>query len=203
MAVDNASCVGRLILVRHGESEGNRDRTFTQNPRVPLTARGCEQARAAGLQIAKRYKPMRIVASPYLRAWRTAEVIAQVLGLQIQTEPDLHEQSFGIFAGQPYDALLSDPAYHEGPRWHWRPQGGESLSDVYERVVPIFERITGESGGQDVVIVSHGGVMLALCAYVTGSWDGVTLTPNAGIVVVEHRAGRYSPPLTLAGEVAP
>jgi broad specificity phosphatase PhoE len=203
MAVENADSTGRLILVRHGESEGNRERTFTQDQRVALTARGREQASAAALQIAKRYKPIRIMASPYLRAWQTAEVIAEVLGLGVQAVPGLHEQNFGIFAGQPYDALLSDPAYHEGPRWHWRPQGGESLTDVYERVVPIFERITGESGGQDVVIVSHGGVMLALCAYVTGSWDGVTLTPNAGIVVVEHRAGRYSSPLTLAGEVAP
>jgi broad specificity phosphatase PhoE len=203
MAVENADSIGRLILVRHGESEGNRDRTFTQDQRVPLTACGREQARAAGLQIAKRYRPTRIVASPYLRAWQTAEVIAEVLGLEVQAVPGLHEQDFGVFAGQPYDALLSDPAYHEGPRWRWRPQGGESLSDVYERVVPIFERIAGESGGREVVIVSHGGVMLALCAYVTGSWDGVTLTPNAGIVVVEHRAGRYSPPLTLAGEVAP
>jgi broad specificity phosphatase PhoE len=203
MVADNADSPGRLILVRHGESEGNRDRTFTQDPRVPLTARGREQARAAGLQIAKTYKPMRVVASPYRRAWQTAEVIAEVLGLAVQAIPGLHEQNFGIFAGQPYDALLSDTAYHEGPRWHWRPQGGESLVDVYERVVPIFERITWESDGRDVVIVSHGGVILALCAYVTGSWDGVTLTPNAGIVVVEHRAGRYSPPLTLAGEAVP
>jgi len=201
MAVENADSIGRLILVRHGESEGNRTRTFTQNPRVPLTAYGREQARAAGLQIAKRYKPTRIVASPYLRAWQTAEVIAEVLGLGVQAVPDLREQSFGVFAGQPYDALLSDAAYQDGPRWDWRPQGGESLADVYGRVVPVFERITGESGGRDVVIVSHGGVMLALCAYVTGSWDGVTLTPNAGIVVVEHRAGRYSAPLTLATEI--
>jgi broad specificity phosphatase PhoE len=201
MAVENADSIGLLILVRHGESEGNRDRTFTQNPQVPLTAHGREQARAAGLRIARQYEPTRIVASPYLRAWQTAEVIAEVLGLGVQAEPDLREQNFGVFGGQPYDALLSDAAYHDGPRWDWRPQDGESLTDVYERVVPVFERITGESGGRGVVIVSHGGVMLALCAYVTGSWDGVTLTPNAGIVVVEHRAGRYSAPLILAGEV--
>ena len=201
MAVENAGRVGRVILVRHGESEGNRDRTFTQNPQVPLTAHGREQARAAGLRIAQRYKPTRIVASPYLRAWQTAAAIAGVLGLRVEADPDLREQSFGVFAGQPYDALLSDAAYHEGPRWHWRPQGGESLTDVYQRVVPVFEHITAEGSGRDIVIVSHGGVMLALCAYVTGSWDGITVTPNAGIVVVEHRAGRYSAPLILADEV--
>jgi broad specificity phosphatase PhoE len=201
MTAENADSAGRVILVRHGESEGNRDRTFTQNPQVPLTAHGREQARAAGLRIAQRYTPTRIVASPYLRAWQTAEVIAEVLGLPIEAEADLREQSFGVFAGEPYDALLGDAAYHEGPRWDWRPQGGESLTDVYQRVVPVIDRVAAESSGRDVVVVSHGGVMLALCAYVTGSWDGITVTPNAGIVVVEHRAGRYSAPLMLAGEV--
>lgn len=191
---------GRLILVRHGESEGNRDRTFTQNPQVPLTPLGREQARAAALRIAQQYRPSRIVASPYVRAWQTAEIIGAVLGLPVDPEPQLREQSFGVFAGQPYDALLSDAAYHDGPRWHWRPEGGESLTDVYERVVPVFERLTRASDETDVILVSHGGVMLAICAYVTGSWDGVTVTPNAGIVVVEHTGGTYSAPLTLAGD---
>lgn len=187
----------RLILVRHGESEGNRDRTFTQNPQVPLTPRGREQARAAAQRIAQQYRPTRIVASPYLRAWETAGIIGAVLGLPVRPEPQLREQSFGIFAGQPYDTLLADAAYQDGPHWQWRPQGGESLVDVCARVVPVFERLTRENGTTDVVLVSHGGVMLAICAYLAGSWDGIAVTPNAGIVVVEHANGRYSAPIVL------
>src|SRR5512140_1208862 len=98
----------RLILVRHGESEGNRDRTFTQSSDVPITAVGREQARATGALIAKHFRPARIVASPYARARQTAEIIAAVCGLGIELEAALREQSFGIFAGQPYDALVSD-----------------------------------------------------------------------------------------------
>jgi broad specificity phosphatase PhoE len=212
----------RLILVRHAESEGNRDRTFTQSSDVPITVAGREQARAAAARIAKAFRPARIVTSPYARARQTAEIIAAALDLDawrtwqpaatngsgpekgrrppaLEVEPDsaLREQSFGIFAGQPYEALLTDAAYHEGPRWQWRPQGGESLVDVYERVVPAFERIARESVERDVVLVSHGGVMLALCAFVTGSWDGLSVTPNAGVLVVEHHDGRYTPPLTV------
>ena len=96
--------------------------------------------------------------------------------------------------------MLSDAAYHEGPRWNWRPQGGESLADVYERVVPAFDRVARGANGQDVVIVSHGGVMVTLCAYVCGSWEGVTVTPNAGVVVVERHDGRYTPPVVLQDE---
>lgn len=198
MISENVDGPGRLILVRHGESEGNRDRTFTQNSAVPLTPFGREQARAAAVRIAQSYSPTRIVASPFVRARETAEIIAEVVRLRVQAEADLREQSFGIFAGQPYEVLLGDASYDDGPRWHWRPQGGESLNDVYARVVPVFERVARESTGQDVVLVSHGGVMLALCAYVTGSWDDLTVTPNAGIVVVEHRGGTYAPPLTMA-----
>ena len=191
----------RLLLVRHGESEGNRDRTFTQHPDVPLTPFGREQARAAARRMATRYRPSRIIASPFARARQTAEIIAEALGLSVEFDAAFREQSFGIFAGQPYDALISDAAYHEGPRWNWRPEAGESLTDVYERVVPAFDRVARSAQGQDVVIVSHGGVMVTLCAYVTGSWDGVSITPNAGVVIVERHGDRYTPPVALEDNV--
>ncbi len=197
MTAETNNGAGRLILVRHGESEGNRDRTFTQSPDVPLTPYGSKQARAAAERIAKRYVPVGMVASPFARARETAQIIANTLALTVAIEPALREQSFGIFAGQPYDALLADATYHDGPRWNWRPPGGESLGDVYERVVPAFDRIARTYAQHDVVIVSHGGVMLALWAYVAGSWDGASVPPNAGIVVVEQRDGRYAPPLRV------
>lgn len=189
---------GRLILVRHGESEGNRDRKFTQHVDVALTDTGREQARAAGETIARLFKPSRIFASPYARARHTAEIIGEVVGLPVETEPDLREQSFGVFAGQPYESLLSDAAYHDGPRWSWRPTEGESLIDVYERAVPALERIARAWIGHDVIVVSHGGVMLALCAFFGGGdWEKQTVAPNAGIVVVEHTGDTYSLPVRI------
>ena len=110
MSDESDSRPTRLLLVRHGESEGNRDRTFTQNPDVPLTPFGREQARAAAHRVAKGYRPSRIVASPFTRARQTAEIIAAVLGLSVDLDAAFREQSFGIFAGQPYEALLSDAA---------------------------------------------------------------------------------------------
>lgn len=189
-----------MILVRHGESEGNRDRTFTQSEQVPLTDLGREQARAAAQKIAARYKPARIVSSPYARAHDTAQIIAAHFGLPVEIEADLREQSFGVFAGQPYLSLLSDAAYHEGPRWNWCPQDGESLVHVAERAVPVFERLVREGAGKDTIVVSHGGVMLALSAFVSGGWEGISVTANAGVVLVEFCDGSYSPPLTIGDE---
>ncbi|HXQ20459.1 MAG TPA: histidine phosphatase family protein [Candidatus Acidoferrales bacterium] len=200
MSRDETHNGARLILVRHGESEGNRDRTFTQSPEVPLTPNGREQVRATAERIAASYAPARIVASPYTRARQTAEIIGALLALPVELEAAFREQSFGVFAGQPYDTVLRDAAYHDGPRWQWRPPGGESLMDVSARVVPAFERLAGAAAGQDVVVVSHGGVMLALCAHVTGSWDGLSVTPNAGVVVVERRRGRYAPPHAVVND---
>jgi probable phosphoglycerate mutase len=193
----NAPQKGRLILVRHGESEGNRDRQFTQDVDVPLTELGREQARAAGEKIARLCTPKRLFASPYARARHTAEIVGQIVNLPVEIEPDLREQSFGVFAGKPYESLLSDAAYHEGPRWNWRPHEGESLVDVYERAVPVLERIARAWAGHDVIVVSHGGVMLALCAFAGGGWEKQTVAPNAGIVVVEHDGTTYGLPVQV------
>src|SRR5271170_6281755 len=95
---------GRLILVRHGESEGNRDRIFTTSPSIGLTDAGREQARAAAERIAAKFKPRIIVSSPYVRAQQTAEIIAARLELPIVIEPNLHERRFGDLRGKPYDA---------------------------------------------------------------------------------------------------
>ncbi len=181
----------RLILVRHGESEGNRDRTFTQSPEVPLTEIGHRQAQDAAERIRHRHAPQRIVSSPYRRAHQTAEIIARAIGLGIELEPELREQSFGVFAGKPYTALLADASYHEGPRWAWRPEGGESLVDVAGRAVPAVKRIVARAEENEIVIVSHGGVMLAICAHVNGGWEGVPVSPNCGIVIIEIESGRW------------
>jgi len=52
---------------------------------------------------------------PFTRARQTAEIIAAVLGVKVELEAAFREQSFGIFAGQPYESLVGDAAYHDGP----------------------------------------------------------------------------------------
>jgi broad specificity phosphatase PhoE len=195
---DEAADRGRLILVRHGESEGNRDRTFTHNSDVPLTELGEEQARRAGTHIVERFRVACIVASPYARAHHTAKIIAAIVGLPVEIDTALHEQSFGVLAGQPYEALLSEPEYGVGPRWQWRPRGGESLEDVQARVVPAIENIAASNADRDVVVVSHGGVMVSICAHALGSWDDAAVAPNGGVVVIEHRNGKFLRPETLS-----
>jgi ribonuclease H / adenosylcobalamin/alpha-ribazole phosphatase len=190
--------VGRLVLVRHGESEGNRDRVFTLTPDVPITPRGAEQARASGLAIRDRYRPVHVVSSPFVRARQTAAIIAEVLGhpKDVEIVPDLCERSYGDLAGSPYDTPRPD---HDPTRyWEWCPPGGETLAAVARRVGVVLDALASAWPSDDVVVVSHGGVMLALHKHVQGAWGTPRqVTRNAGIVVVEHRDGRYGPLVDL------
>lgn len=180
----------RFVCVRHGESEGNRDRRFCATPDVPLTPLGREQARAAALQLRTHFAPQRIVSSPYRRAQETATIFAEVLGLPVDIEPALREHSIGIYAGQPYEAVLTDPAYQSEPFWQWRPPGGESLADVATRVVPAIARLASTAASGDIVLVTHAGVVIALTAAAHGgSWERVKAPRNAEIVVFEYANG--------------
>ncbi len=171
--------MGRLVLIRHGESEGNRDRVFTRTPEVPLTEAGRAQVRRG------------IVSSPFLRARQTATVLAEWLALPVRVEEDLREQSYGELAGQPYAALRDASDYDPERYWLWRPPGGETLVEVAARAGPALDRLAAGARGNDVVVVSHGGVMMALWRHVTGEWRMGRVARNAGLVVVEHEAGGY------------
>jgi broad specificity phosphatase PhoE len=184
--------VGRLILVRHGESEGNRDRIFTRTPDVPITDLGADQARATGMVIRDSFRPTHVVASPFWRARQTAAIIADVLGheKEVQIVPDLRERSYGTLAGQPYDTPR--PELDLLHYWEWCPPGGETLETVAIRAGAVLDALREAWADDDVVVVSHGGVMMALHKHVQGAWDTTRqVTRNAGIVLVEHDGKRY------------
>lgn len=184
----------RVLLVRHGESEGNFERCFSPNPHIELTDRGVEQARAAGRLIAGGFSPTRIVASPFRRAFRTAGIIAGETGFEadIHVEHDLRERDIGELAGRPYGWMREHPDYRADRFWEWRPAGGESLVDVQGRAAPVLQRILAEGPDGDIVVVSHGGVMLALCAHVEGSWLRPHVARNCEVLVVESTPGGLS-----------
>lgn len=183
---------GRLLLVRHGESVGNFEKRFSPDPHIELTERGVEQARAAGRWIRARFAPVAVVSSPFRRAQRTARLIADEIGFAgpIQTEHDLRERDIGELAGRPYDWMREHPAYRPERFWEWRPQGGESLLDVQARAAPVLERLIDAAEG-DVVVVSHGGVMLALCARIEGDWLRPKVARNCEVIVVERGASGF------------
>lgn len=191
--------MGRLLLIRHAESEGNRDQVFTATPLVPLTPRGRLQARAAAAWVDGRHAPSRVVSSPFQRARETATIIAEVLRLPIVVEDDLRERDYGLLAGQAY--ATPRPDYDRERYWTWRPEAGETLEEVLVRVGAVLDRLAADAPHDDVIVVSHGAVMMAAHRHVTGAWlPAGRVVRNAGIVVVEHRDGRYRGAIEVPGE---
>jgi probable phosphoglycerate mutase len=193
--------MGRLILVRHGESEGNVTRIFATTPiTLALTALGRQQAREAAAVIQPIAHPRIVIASPYLRARDTAAIIAEELRLPMEIREGLHEREAGEFAGQPYDAIHEAKGFDPARPWAWIPPGGESYEHVRDRVGPILNELIARFPDDDVIVVSHGGVMVAMWAHMTGRWDDAPVPANCGIVLAEHRQGQFLEPRLLGGQ---
>lgn len=195
--------MSKLILVRHGESSGNRDRIYATSPHdLPLTELGYFQAQDVAGRIAALFQPQIVVTSAYRRASETARIIAGALGLPLQIEADLHEREIGAHRGRAYDSFLTEPDYDPLRPWAWRPEGGESYEEVQARVGPVLDRLAAAHPSKDVIVVSHGGVMACLWSYVTGSWDDTHVPPNCGLVLIEHGSSGYSLPRVIDGAVS-
>jgi broad specificity phosphatase PhoE len=190
--------VGNLILVRHGESVGNRDRVFALAPHeLPLTELGYAQAQTAAKRIGELFRPTLVVSSEYVRASETARIIAGALGVPLRVELNLHEREVGAHRGRSYDSFLESPDYDAARPWTWKPEGGESYEEVQRRVAPILDRLAAGHAAEDVVVVSHGGVMVTLWAYAASEWNGAHVPANCGIVLIEHGPRGFSKPRAL------
>jgi probable phosphoglycerate mutase len=195
--------MGRLLLVRHGESQANALRRFTESDRNPLSPLGREQAARTATLLRARFAPVRIVSSPFARARETAEIIAAEFALPIEIDPALREQSLGELHGQPFDAALATPGYATLVRWEWRPPAGETLIEVQKRAVPALLAIARASVGVDVVVASHSGTIQSCWAHVERSWEGVPPVPNCSIVLLEHDGDEFAEPELLVASSLP
>ena len=192
---------GTFILVRHGESQSNRDRHFALNGDVGLTETGRHQAEEVTGQIAAGFAPARVLSSHFRRAMESAEIIARRLDLPLEVVEGIHERDLGCLKGQPWtrhrELAESDPSYDPQQDWLWRPQGGESYQDVQRRVVPRLEELRRRFTNGESVIVSHGAVMRAVFSHFSGSWDHSFIPQNCAILLLPFDSKGFHRPNVL------
>jgi len=159
----------RIIAIRHGETAWNVDTRLQGHLDVALNARGMWQARRAGQALADE-DIAAIYSSDLSRAFTTAQAIADLsrcaTARPVRPHTGLRERGFGIFEGQTY-AQISIDWPEESRRWrqrdpHFAPQGGETLTQLRERIHHTVNNLAAQHVGQQIVLVAHGGVMDAL-----------------------------------------
>ena len=149
-----------FLIVRHGQTQWNKEGRMMGISDIPLTAEGLKQAKTVA-EFLKDYPLDRIVTSPLKRAIQTAQAIHMFhVDIPLERIHDLRERSFGTLEGLTYEqANARAPQIVMGSLWQYpkfRPPDGESLADVTERAQTVFEGLIRSYNGQIIAIVSHG-----------------------------------------------
>lgn len=160
--------MGRIVLIRHGEAEGNRHHRLIGWSDVELTDVGREQAEVVAERLSDT-DVARIVSSDLRRTVQTAEPLARRLGLIPQTEPRVREINNGAWTGFSPDEVARDwpdlwQRYVDGEDVP-RPEG-ERWADVRSRVVTAVEDYLQRDG--TTIIFTHGGPIVIAAAWASG-----------------------------------
>lgn len=161
-----------LVLVRHGESEWNAKGLWTGWTNVNLSEKGREQARAAGKLFTDFHFDLAFT-STLKRAQQTWEEIQTVINQHPQTltNKDLNERDYGDLTGKNKWQVKKDVGEEEFVKlrrsWDYPPPHGESLKEVYNRVLPYYLNIIEPKlkEGLNIIIVAHGNSLRALVKY--------------------------------------
>ena len=172
-----------VLIVRHGESEWNREGRWQGWEDIALTATGEAQAKARGAQLqAAGYRFCAISTSDLVRAARTAELLAETLGgPRVAAEPALRERFGGEWQGRTGKEI--DERW-PGVRAAWRrgelsaPPGGETDAQVLDRVHAALARVDAANPEGPILVVTHHGVLRLLSNQAGVPID--ELIPNLG-----------------------
>jgi 2,3-bisphosphoglycerate-dependent phosphoglycerate mutase len=159
-----------LILLRHGQSQWNLENRFTGWVDVELSAKGEEEARAAG-ELLKPFQIDMLYTSVQKRAMRTAELALEVAGktnVPTVRSEKLNERHYGDLQGLNKDDIGKQ--YGEAQLKIWRrsydipPPNGESLKNTQERCIPYYlsEIEPKLREGKNILIAAHGNSLRAI-----------------------------------------
>jgi broad specificity phosphatase PhoE len=161
----------KLILVRHGETQWNRENRVVGFADIGLNDEGRKQVKRLALAL-KEERVDAIYASPLSRAWETAQEVARYHDGEVKADDAFKEMDAGELDGLTYEDMrdrygelikqwLSEPASVIMP-------GGESLANVQERAWLAVEKIREKHPDDVVMVVSHNFVILCIICKALG-----------------------------------
>ena len=194
-----------VLLVRHGQTPTTGKLLPGRAPGLHLAEQGVQQAQRAAARIAELPKVDAVYASPLERTRETAAPIAKATGQRVRVDKGLLECDFGDWTGGKLAALRKRPEWSTVQRFPsgFRFPGGESFSEMQQRMVSTVERLAAEHRGQTVVAVSHADPIKAAMAHWLGthldlfqrivvspcSVSAVLLSPGGPVVLAVNSTG--------------
>lgn len=185
----------RLLLIRHGQSEGNAARRIQGQGEYPLSKLGREQARRLAQRLRKEYDDIAaIYTSSQIRAVQTAEILAEAIGVPVVPDDRLREYDVGELTG-----LTIEDVQERFPQVHaawkedaeeWVPlPGSEGNENLRQRVHEVFAEIAARhDSDKNVAVVSHGGALGAYLSEIIGLAPGQRHPfhfANSGLTIVD------------------
>lgn len=158
-----------VLLVRHGQTDWNRDRRIMGRRPIPLNATGRQESRAFSQSLAE--IPLNAVyTSPVRRALETARWIARTRRVKIVPAPEMAEIDYGRWVGKTFTEVSRDRnylIYHGNPEKAQAPEG-EKMTDVHLRAIGFIESLRKKHKSGRVIVVSHADVIKAVLVHYLG-----------------------------------
>ena len=194
------SVTTHVLLIRHGQSQGNAEGRFGGHTDTPLSPRGRAEARRTAQALASESFDV-IACSDLARAIETAIPLANLVGLELQTAEAFRERSVGVMEGltfeeaaaqhpEQYAALLRRDFEHV-------LLGGESYRQTLDRASKKLDEMVDQYKGGRIAIYTHTGTICILALHIMGALDAPELKPvwissrNCGISRFELRGDGF------------
>ena len=167
---------GKLILIRHQESEWNKQGRWTGSRDIHLTQEGFNRSNKVGLYVRHLNIPIdNAFASMEVRSIETLSCILTICEMyHVPTKHacEFNERDYGTYTGNnkwEMEKLLGEEDFIKIRRsWDFVPPNGESLKMVYDRVIPYFQKevLPLLNIGKNVLVVGHGNSLRSLLKYI-------------------------------------
>jgi len=161
-----------ILLLRHGQSEGNQLGRFGGHGPTPLTQKGHAQAAAAARAIAAEGGLSAIFASDLIRAVETAQPIVEATGIAMVKTPALRERSVGVFTGLTFEEAEQrypkDFAALMARESDVCPPDGETALACTARAAQLVDQVVAKFTGGRVLFVSHAATLNLVLLHLMG-----------------------------------
>ena len=157
----------QITLIRHGQDERNKLGGWSDNK---LTDEGIKEVVILSKELSEKYDL--IISSDLPRAFETAKIISEYLGLELILDPEFRETNNGLLKNLTLEEFnIKYPGlYFSTLKMDQRYPNGESPNDFYNRIKEAFIKIINEYQNKNILIVTHGGVITVINCLING-WE--------------------------------